>query len=114
MTLFATGSEVHIALEAKDDLASRGVHAAVVSMPSWELFRAQDAAYRASVLGEAPRVSMEAAATFGWSEWLGDDGRALGLTTFGTSAPYEDAYAHFGLTAEKLAEAAQAAIASRG
>ena len=75
---------------------------------------AQDAAYRASVLGEAPRVSMEAAATFGWSEWLGDDGRALGLTTFGTSAPYEDAYAHFGLTAEKLAEAAQAAIASRG
>ena len=114
VTLFATGSEVHIALEAKDDLASRGVHAAVVSMPSWELFRAQDAAYRASVLGEAPRVSMEAAATFGWSEWLGDDGRALGLTTFGTSAPYEDAYAHFGLTAEKLAEAAQAAIASRG
>ncbi|MEC7521120.1 MAG: transketolase [Myxococcota bacterium] len=113
VTLLATGSEAHIALAAKDDLAGRGVKAAVVSMPSWELFRQQDAAYRAEVLGDAPRVSIEAGQTFGWREWLGDDGRALGLESFGTSAPYEDAYAHFGLTAEKLAEAAQAVIAAR-
>ncbi|MFK7985172.1 MAG: transketolase [Sandaracinaceae bacterium] len=110
VTLLATGSEVSIALEARALLAADGVEAAVVSMPSWELFAQQDEAHRAAVLGSAPRVSIEAATTFGWSRWVGDRGRSLGLDGFGASAPADELYAHFGLTADKLAEAARAAI----
>jgi transketolase len=113
VTLLATGSEVHLALAARDTLKSKGVAAAVVSMPCWELFDKQDAAYRASVLGNVPRLAIEAASTFGWSHYVGDSGTVIGMPGFGASAPAEELYAHFGITAEKLVEAALARIAQR-
>ena len=105
--LIATGSEVHIALEAAGLLAAEGLHARVVSLPSWELFDAQPAAYRDEVLPPAItiRVAMEAAATFGWSRYVGTGGTVLGLDHFGASAPAEELYREFGLTAERMADA---------
>jgi transketolase len=107
-TLIATGSEVSIAMKARDLLKAKGVAAAVVSMPCWELFDRQDAAYRAAVLGTARRVAVEAAGGFGWERYLGADGAFVGMTGFGASAPGEKLYAHFGITAEAVAEAAMA------
>ena len=86
-TLIATGSEVHVALEAADVLATYGIGARVVSLPCWELFEAQDAGYRSKVLGSAPRVAIEAAASFGWERFVGEDGLILGIDRFGASAP---------------------------
>ncbi len=104
-TLLATGSEVSIALAAREALAAEGIKVAVVSLPCWELFAQQDEAYRAEVLGGAPRFGVEAAGGFGWERWLGDDGVFIGMTGFGASAPYEDLYKHFGITAEAVAAA---------
>jgi transketolase len=105
-TLLATGSEVGVALQARDLLKGKGIAAAVVSMPCWSLFDAQDKGYRKAVLGSAPRVAIEAASPFGWERYVGEGGQVLGMTGFGASAPAEDLFRHFGLTAEKLAEAA--------
>ena len=105
-TFLATGSEVEIALAAAALLRAQGIKAAVVSMPCWELFEAQPASYRARVLGEAPRVGIEAAARFGWDRWLGERSAFVGMTGFGASAPASDLYAHFGVTAEAVAAAA--------
>jgi transketolase len=110
VTLLATGSEVATAMAARDLLKGRGVAAAVVSMPCWSLFDAQDAACRAGVLGTAPRIAIEAASPFGWERYVGEGGTVLGMTGFGASAPAEDLFRHFGLTAEKLAEAALARL----
>jgi transketolase len=110
VTLLATGSEVSVALAAHDLLKEKGVAAAVVSMPCWSLFDAQDRAYREAVLGTAPRIAIEAASPFGWERYVGAGGTVLGMTGFGASAPAEDLFRHFGLTAEKLAEAALAAL----
>ncbi|MFN6955495.1 MAG: transketolase [Acetobacteraceae bacterium] len=104
-TIIATGSEVEIALAARDALAAQGIEVAVVSAPCFELFELQDASYRAAVLGSAPRFGIEAACGFGWERWLGADGVFLGMTGFGASAPAGDLYKHFGLTAEALAAA---------
>jgi transketolase len=107
VTLIATGSEVEIAVAAQAALAARGVAARVVSMPSWELFAKQDQAYRESVLipGGA-RVSIEAGVTIGWERWLGARGAAIGVDTFGASAPYKKIYEEYGLTvAHMVAEA---------
>ena len=87
VTLLATGSEVHVGLEAADLLTGDGVSARVVSLPSWELFAAQDDEYRTEVLGDAPRVAIEAAAGFGWERMVGGDGLILGIDRFGASAP---------------------------
>jgi transketolase len=106
ITLLATGSEVGIAMTAREQLAAKGVAAAVVSMPCWQLFEAQDEAYRRSVLGTAPRVAVEAAAEFGWNRYIGDRGRFIGMHGFGASAPIEALYPHFGITAEAVVEAA--------
>jgi transketolase len=106
ITLLATGSEVSVAMAARDLLKARGIGAAVVSMPCWSLFDAQDQGYRASVLGAAPRIAVEAASPFGWERYVGEGGTVLGMTGFGASAPAEDLFRHFGLTPEKLAEAA--------
>jgi transketolase len=105
--LLATGSEVHIALEAREMLADMGIGARVVSMPSWELFAAQPRPYQTSVLAPhiKARVSIEAGATLGWERYLGANGRALGLDHFGASAPYETVYREFGLTAEAVVTA---------
>ena len=107
LTLIATGSEVEIAVAAAEKLrAERGIEAAVVSMPCWELFEAQDAAYRKSVLGTAPRVAVEAAARHGWDRWIGENGAFIGMTGFGASAPASDLYRHFNITPEAVAGAA--------
>ena len=110
VTLLATGSEVSLALETRDLLKQRGIDAAVVSMPCWELFDAQDAAYRETVMGSAPRIAVEAASGFGWERYIGTTGAFIGMAGFGASAPIEQLYPHFGITAEKIAEAALATI----
>ncbi|TPI59230.1 transketolase [Mesorhizobium sp. B3-1-7] len=107
VTLIATGSEVEIAVAAAERLETQhGVAAAVVSMPCWELFEEQEADYRKSVLGSAPRVAIEAAARLGWDRWIGDTGAFVGMTGFGASAPAPDLYRHFGITPEAVAAAA--------
>lgn len=110
--LLASGSEVAIAKAAYDKLTADGVQARVVSLPSWELFDAQDAAYRESVLPAAitARVSIEAGRTLGWQHYVGAEGIAIGVDRFGASAPYEKLYAEFGLTAEAVVAAAQELI----
>jgi transketolase len=107
--LIATGSEVHIALEAQGQLAQHGVAVRVVSMPSWELFDAQPAAYRDSVLppAVAARVSVEAGVTIGWERYVGPSGKMIGLNRFGASAPYQEIYHHLGLTAGAVADAVE-------
>jgi len=107
VTLLATGSEVSVALAAREALAETGVSAAVVSMPCWELFEAQPEDYRKAVLGEAPRVGVEAAVRLGWDRWLGE---FIGMNEFGASAPGEALFAHFGITPEKVAEAARSLL----
>jgi len=107
--LIASGSETHLALGARDLLAKDGIQAAVVSMPSWELFAAQDETYHQQVLGPdgTVRVACEAASGFGWERWLGARGAFVGMKGFGASAKAGDLYKHFGITAEAIAEAAR-------
>ena len=110
ITLLATGSEVAIASEARVALETEGIRAALVSLPSFELFAKQSKAYRDSVLGAAPRIGVEAAVRQGWDRWLGEDGVFIGMTGFGASGPYETLYEHFGITAARVAEAARKAV----
>ena len=110
VTLIATGSEVEIAMAAAEALAASGVKAAVVSAPCFELFEAQDDAYKANVLGTAPRVGVEAAVRQGWDVMLDRADGFIGMTGFGASAPAPELYAHFGITAEAVADAARALI----
>ena len=107
--LIGTGSEVHLALAAQELLASRDIDARVVSMPSWELFRAQKESYREEVLpsGVKARLAVEAASPFGWSEWVGGAGKVIGVETFGASAPYKELLKQYGFTAERVAEVAK-------
>ena len=107
--LIASGSEVQLALAARDLLAKDGLAAAVVSMPSWELFAAQDDGYRAKVMGAdgTVRVACEAATGFGWERWLGSKGTFVGMKGFGASAKAPELYRHFGITAEAMAQAAR-------
>ncbi|CAA9321138.1 MAG: Transketolase [uncultured Gemmatimonadaceae bacterium] len=108
VVLLASGSEVGLVLEAQRQLEQGGVQARVVSMPSMELFAAQDAAYRREVLPPGvPRVSIEAAHPMSWYRWVGEDGVAIGVERFGASAPYERVFKELGLTAEKVVEAAR-------
>ncbi len=111
-TFIATGSEVQIAMAARAILDAEGIACAVVSLPCWELFGAQDAAYREETLGTAPRIGIEAAVSFGWDRWLGSDGTFIGMMGFGASAPAEALYTHFGITAEAAAAAARKRISS--
>jgi len=100
VTIMATGSEVEIALEAAETLTASGVKVAVVSAPCFELFDQQNADYRKSVLGTAPRVAVEAGVVTGWEKYLGENGAFVGMSSFGASAPIEDLYPHFGITAK--------------
>lgn len=103
-TLFASGSEVGLAVAARALLAEKGVPARVVSVPSLELFLAQPDKVRAKVVGEAPiRLAVEAGLRFGWDALIGPEGLFVGMDGFGASAPYKDLYAHFGITAEAVA-----------
>ena len=115
--LLATGSEVEIALGARDILQKKGVGTRVVSMPCWELFAAQDEAYRRKVLPAGPvRVAVEAAGDFGWDRWLcgerGAEKKAgfVGMSGFGASGAIEDLYPHFGITAEAVAKRAESLL----
>lgn len=104
-TILATGSEVSVAMAARDILQGNGTPTAVVSMPCWELFDAQDQAYRDTVLGpQTVRVAVEAAVRMGWERYIGDGGGFVGMSGFGASAPAGDLFEHFGITAEKVAE----------
>jgi transketolase len=110
--LIGTGSEVQLCLDAAAKLAEQGVHARVVSMPCWDLFASQDAAYRESVLPAAitARVACEAAGGFGWEKWIGPRGTFVGMTSFGASGPAPALYKHFGITADAVAAAAKALV----
>ena len=102
--LMGTGSEVQLCVEARKRLEKYGVKARVVSMPSWELFLAQDEAYRESVLPKRikARVTVEAASPLGWHRWAGDEGAVIGLERFGASAPGEVVLQHLGFTPEHV------------
>jgi len=107
VVLIATGTEVTLALAAQEKLAASGVRARVVSMPSCELFAAQAADYRDSVLPrDVPRVSVEAASSFGWHRWVGDRGTVIGIDRFGASGPGPTLFKQFGFTADNVARAA--------
>jgi len=102
LTLLASGSEVHLALAAREILEAEGLPTAVVSMPCFRLFDEQPPAYRAQVLGRAPRLAIEAASPFGWARYTGSEDHVIGLDTFGASGPGPELFRHFGLTPETI------------
>ena len=106
--LLASGSELQLAVGAKEELEKRGHAVRVVSMPSMEMFEKQDAAYRDSVLPPAirRRLAIEAASPMSWYRWVGLEGDVLGMTTFGASGPYQDVLKHFGFTVENTVDRA--------
>ncbi len=105
VTLFATGSEVQIALAARKRLEAQGVPTAVVSVPCWEIFEQQDAAYRSKVVGRGTvRLAVEAAVRLGWERFIGEDGIFVGMSSFGASAPAEELFEHFGITEAAIVE----------
>jgi transketolase len=105
-SIFASGSEVELALAAQALLKDKGIAARVVSVPSLDLFLLQDEATRRAIVGDAPiRVAVEAAVRFGWDAVIGPDGEFVGMASFGVSAPYKEAYKYFGITAEAVADA---------
>ena len=103
-TILATGTEVAIALDARAQLAGSGIGVAVVSMPCFELFERQDPDYRRSVLGDVPRVAVEAGAPFGWTRYVASEEDVVGMRGFGASAPADELYDHFGITPKKVVE----------
>ena len=108
VALLATGSEVSIAVAARETLEKEGIPTQVSSLPCWELFEEQPESWRQSVLGgDAVRIGIEAACGLGWDRYIGADGAFIGMTGFGASAPQGDLYKHFGLTAEAVAEDAR-------
>jgi transketolase len=114
VSIFATGSEVSIAVEGQKLLAAQGVPARVVSVPCFELFMAQSDEARGAVIGDAPvKIGVEAAVRMGWDAIIGPDAAFVGMTGFGASGPYKELYKHFGITAEKIAEAALSRLGKR-
>jgi len=115
VSLLATGSEVALALAARDQLLAQGIETAVVSMPCWELFDQRPAADREAVLGaDAVRVAVEAGAAFGWERYVGTAGGVVGMTGFGKSAPAKDLFEDFGITAEAVVAKAKACLEAKG
>jgi len=110
VTLLATGSEVAIALDAQKTLEADGIATKVVSVPSFELFAQQDDDYRAGILGNGVRIGIEAGVRQGWESLIGDKGGFVGMDSFGASAPINDLYNHFGITAERVIEEAKARL----
>jgi len=105
----ATGSEVYLCLDAYEKLKAEGIHARVVSMPSWDLFEHQDQSYRDQVLPPdvTARVAVEMASTFGWVQYTGPKGRIIGMRTFGASAPIKDLQKKFGFSSDAVMKAAR-------
>jgi transketolase len=111
VTIFATGTEVALALAAREQLQAEGIATRVVSVPCFELFEQQPAAYRKATLGDArARVGVEAAIKQGWERFLGEDGQFVGMQGFGASAPAPALYKHFGITAEAVVAAAKSQL----
>ena len=110
--LMASGSEVALCVEAHERLTAEGIRSRVISMPSWELFDDQDAAYRDSVLPPdvTARVSVEQASVFGWAKYVGAKGQSIGMRSFGASAPLKDLQREFGFTVERVVDAAKAQL----
>ncbi len=110
--LLASGTELALAVEARERLEADGIPTRVVSLPSWRLFQEQSSSYRYRVLPPSvtARVSVEAASTFGWERWVGTEGRAIGVDHFGASAPAEVLYREFGVTVDAVVEAAQSLL----
>jgi transketolase len=107
VSLFASGSEVEIAVAAQKQLAGRGIATRVVSVPSLELLLAQPAERQRAIIGQAPvKVAIEAAVRWGWDAVIGKDGEFIGMHSFGASAPVKDLFRHFGITAEAAVNAA--------
>jgi transketolase len=106
LILIGTGSELQLAMAAAEALEKEGIRSRVVSLPSWERFEAQDAAYREAVLPRASRkrVTIEAESPFGWERYAGDDGVIVGIDRFGASAPAEKIFEAFGITADRVIE----------
>ena len=103
-TLIATGSEVSLAVQAEKILAKEGIKVAVVSMPCTELFDAQDITYQEEVLGQAPRIAIEAGSKFGWERYVGLKGDIIGMDGFGASGPAGELYNYFGITVEEIVD----------
>jgi len=110
--LIGTGSELLLCIEACETLTAEGVNVRVVSMPCFEMFNEQSAEYRESVLPNAirARVGVEAGIRQGWDQYLGIDGRFVGMSTFGASAPFQTLYEHFGITSEQVVSEAKSVI----
>ncbi|RAK57594.1 transketolase [Phenylobacterium deserti] len=112
VTIFASGTEVPVALKARETLEAQGIGARVVSVPCFELFEQQPADYQAQVIGETEvRVAVEAGVRMGWDRFIGSDGVFVGMNSFGASGPYEKLYEQFGITAEAVADAAKRKLA---
>lgn len=112
LILIASGSELHVAVDARERLEGEGVPTRVVSLPSWHLFSRQSSEYREEVLPPAveARISVEAGATLGWERWIGLRGVAVGLDDFGASAPSEVLFQELGLTADEVVQRARALV----
>lgn len=110
ITLLASGSEVELAVNAAEELKKRGIEAAVVSMPSHELFQEQDEVYRQHVLGNTPRVAIEAASGMSWDRFLAPTDVFIGMRSFGASGAAAELYLHFGITADNIVESAQSLV----
>ncbi|MBP1775606.1 MAG: transketolase, partial [candidate division NC10 bacterium] len=110
-TIFATGSEVAVALQARETLQAAGVPTAVISVPCWELFWDQSAEYRERIIGRGTaRVAVEAATRLGWERFVGEDGGFVGMKSFGASGPVADLFKHFGITAADVVAAVKARL----
>jgi transketolase len=109
LILIATGSAVHLAVGAHEQLAGEGIRSRVVSLPCWEVFDRQDAEYRDEVLppGVTTRLAIEEGSPLGWERYVGADGRILGIGTFGQSAPFKDVEEEFGFTPDRIAQVAR-------
>jgi transketolase len=116
LILIATGSEVHLALAAREKLSAEGIEARVVSMPSWELFREQPEEYRNLVLPPAVRcrLALEAGSPQGWCEWVGGRGAVIGVSQFGASAPAGTLFAQYGFTVENVVRKAKELVGKGG
>jgi transketolase len=102
-SLYATGSEVSLAMEAHEALKAEGIASRVISVPSWEVFDKQDGSYKESILCQAgPKIACEAACSMGWEKFIGPHGTFIGMKGFGLSAPYKELYKHFGITSENI------------
>tara|TARA_A100000164_G_scaffold343314_1_gene341476 strand:- start:44 stop:601 length:558 start_codon:yes stop_codon:yes gene_type:complete len=102
LTILSSGSEVSIAVEAAKDLREHNIQAVVVSMPCWELFEKQSKNYKDTILGDKPRIAIEASISFGWNKWLSESDIFIGMETFGASGKANDLYNHFKISKDEI------------